>query len=80
MPDAQLIKRHNAGGPERLGDQRVNNGTEPTIVTSGAPESPAALKERIKTLPADGGQWTVLEVALWPARFHNVQSVHDQRG
>ena len=74
MPDAQLIKRYDAGGTERLGDQRVNNGTEPTIVT------PAALKERIKTLPADGGQWTVLEVALWPAKFHDVTSVHDQRG
>ena len=73
----QLIKRYNEGGPERLGDQRVNNGTEPTIVT---PEALAALKERIKTLPDDGGQWTAPKVALWLAKFHDVKSVHDQRG
>src|SRR5262245_15854935 len=50
-----LIKRYNEGGPERLGDQRVNNGTEATILTSGAL---AALKERLQSPPDDGGQWT----------------------
>ena len=73
----QLIKRYNEGGPERLGDQRIHNGTEPTIVT---PEALAALKERVKTLPDDGGQWTAPKVALWLAKFHDVKSVHDQRG
>ena len=73
----QLIKRYNDGGPERLGDQRVNNGTEPTIVT---PEALATLKQRIKTPPDDGGLWTGPKVARWLAQFHAIKSVHDQRG
>ena len=36
-----LIKRYNEGGPDRLGDQRVHNGTQPTILT---PAALAALK------------------------------------
>jgi hypothetical protein len=30
-----LIKRYNEGGPDRLGDPRVYNGTQPTILTPG---------------------------------------------
>jgi transposase len=71
----QLVKRHNAGGPDCLGDQRVHNGTEPTIVT---PQALSALKERIKTPPDDGGLWSGPKVAL--ATFHALKSVHDQRG
>ena len=73
----QLIKRYNAGGPDCLGDQRAHNGTEPTIVT---PRAVAALKERIKTPPDDGGQWSGPKVARWLATFHTLKSVHDQRG
>jgi len=73
----ELVKRYNEGGPERLGDQRVNNGAAPTILT---PEALAALKERIKTPPDDGGQWSAPKVALWLATFHGLKSVHDQRG
>jgi transposase len=73
----QLVRRYNAGGPGCLGDQRANNGTEPTIVT---PQAVAALKERIKTPPDDGGLWTGPKVARWLARFHALKSVHDQRG
>ena len=73
----QLIKRYNEGGPDMLGDQRANNGTEPTIVT---PEALAALKERITTPPDDGGLWTAPKVARWLAQFHKLKSVHDQRG
>jgi transposase len=73
----QLVKRYNAGGPDCLGDQRANNGTEPTIVT---PEAVAALKERIKAPPDDGGLWTGPKVARWLAMFHALKSVHDQRG
>jgi hypothetical protein len=40
------IKRYDEGAPELLGDQRVNNGTEPTILT---PEALGKLKERLKT-------------------------------
>jgi transposase len=72
-----LVKRYNEGGPERLGDQRVNNGTEPTILT---PAALAALKERIRAAPDDGGLWTGPKIARWLARFHDVKSVHDQRG
>jgi hypothetical protein len=56
----QLVRRYNAGGPSCLGDQRANNGTEATIVT---PQAVAALKERIKTPPDDGGLWTGPKVA-----------------
>jgi len=72
-----LIKRYNEGGPRRLGDQRVHNGTEPTILTAAAL---AALKERLKTPPDDGGQWTGPKIARWLAQFHGLKSVHDQRG
>lgn len=72
-----LIKRYNEGGPDRLGDQRVNNGMSPTILT---PEAVAALQERIKTPPDDGGLWSGPKVARWLARFHSLKSVHDQRG
>lgn len=72
-----LIKRYNEGGAAALGDQRVHNGTKPTILT---PEALAALKERIKTPPDDGGLWTGPKIARWLARFHGVRSVHDQRG
>lgn len=72
-----LIKRYNDGGPDRLGDQRVNNGTSPTILT---PEALAGLQERIKAPPDDGGLWSGPKVALWLAKFHSMKSVHDQRG
>jgi transposase len=72
-----LIKRYNEGGPARLGDQRVYNGTEPTILTAAALD---ALRERLKTPPDDGGQWTGPKIARWLAQFHGLKSVHDQRG
>ena len=72
-----LLKRYNEGGPEALGDQRTHNGTKPTILTSAAL---AALKERIKTPPNDGGLWTGPKIARWLAKFHGLESVHDQRG
>jgi transposase len=72
-----LIKRYNEGGPDRLGDQRAHNGTEPTILTEDAL---AALKERLKSPPDDGGQWTGPKIARWLATFHGRRSVHDQRG
>src|SRR6516164_6501431 len=72
-----LLKRYNESGAEALGDQRVHNGTKPTILT---PEALAALKERIKTPPDDGGLWSGPKIARWLAKFHGVRSVHDQRG
>lgn len=73
----QLTKRYNEGGPDSLGDQRVNNGAEPSIVT---PEALAELRERIKTPADDGGLWSGPKVARWLATFHALKSVHDQRG
>jgi transposase len=73
----QLIKRYNEGGPESLGDQRVHNGTKPTILT---PEALAGLKARIKMPPDDGGLWTGPKIARWLAKFHGLKTVHDQRG
>jgi hypothetical protein len=73
----QLIKRYNEGGPERLGDQRAHNGTEPTILTAAALE---ALKQRVKSPPDDGSLWTGPKIARWLAQFHGREFVHDQRG
>ena len=70
-----LLKRYNESGAEALGDQRVHNGTKPTILT---PEALAAL--RIKAPPDDGGLWSGPKIARWLAKFHGVRSVHDQRG
>ena len=70
-----LIKRYNEGGAEVLGDQCIHNGTKPTILT---PEALAALKQRIKMPPDDGGLWTGPKIARWLAKFHGFQSVHDQ--
>jgi transposase len=72
-----LSKRYNEGGPEALGDRRVHNGTKPTILT---PAALAALRERIKRLPDDGGLWTGPKIARWLAEFHGLEAVHDQRG
>lgn len=72
-----LIKRYNEGGPDRLGDQRVHNGTQPTILT---PAALTALKKRITTPPDDGGLWSGPKIARWLAKFHGLKSVHDQRG
>jgi transposase len=73
----ELLRRYNAGGPQALGDQRVHNGSEPVILTCAAL---CALRERIKTLPDDGGLWSGPKVARWLAEYHGLQSVHDQRG
>ena len=72
-----LIKRYNESGPEALGDQRIHNGTKPTILT---PKALAALKKRIKVPPDEGGLWTGPKIARWLAKFHGLKSVHDQRG
>ena len=72
-----LLKRYNEDGAGALGDQRSHNGTKPTILTA---EALTALKERIETPPDDGGLWTGPKIARWLAKFHGVQSVHDQRG
>ena len=66
----ELVRRYNEGGPDCLGDQRVNNGSEATILT---PDALAALKQRIKSPPDDGGLWTGPKVARWLAKFHGLK-------
>jgi transposase len=72
-----LVKRYNESGPGLLGDQRKHNGTAPKILT---PEALAALKERLKAGPDDGGLWSGPKIARWLAQYHGLKSVHDQRG
>ena len=73
----QLAARHDAHGPDALGDQRRRNGRAASVLT---PALLTALSERLKTPPDDGGRWTGPKVALWMARHLGVERVHPQRG
>jgi hypothetical protein len=73
----QLAARHDAHGPGVLGDQRRRNGRAASVLTERVL---AALAERLKTPPDDGGRWTGPKVALWMARQLGVERVHPQRG
>ena len=73
----QPAARPNASGPEALGDRRRRNGRRASLLT---PELLAALAERLKEPPADGGLWSGPEVAAWMARRLGLQRVHPQRG
>ena len=73
----ELAARYNAHGPAVLGDQRRRNGRAASVLTERVL---AALAERLKTPPDDGGRWTGPKVALWMARQLGVERVHPQRG
>ena len=73
----QLAARYNAHGPAALGDQRQHNGRAASVLTEAVL---AALAERLKAPPEDGGRWTGPKVALWMARYLGVERVHPQRG
>ena len=73
----QLAARYNAHGPDALGDQRRRNGRAASVLTETVL---AALSERLRTPPEDGGRWTGAKVALWMARHLGVERVHPQRG
>jgi transposase len=73
----ELAARYNAYGPEALGDQRRRNGRAATVLT---PALLAALSERLRAPPADGGRWTGAKVALWMAARLGLERVHPQRG
>src|SRR5918992_560727 len=74
---------HRAGGGRgaglgaALGDARRRNGRTASLLT---PELLAALAERLKRPPEDGGPWSGPEVAAWMARRLGLQKVHPQRG
>jgi transposase len=73
----QLAQRYNAFGPEALGDRRRRNGKAAGLLT---PDLLAALAERVKAPPEDGGLWSGPKVALWMARRLGLAKVHPQRG
>ena len=60
----QLAARYNALGPEALGDRRRRNGRAASLLT---PDLLAALVERLKQSPEDGGVWSGPKVAGWMA-------------
>src|ERR687894_1401791 len=73
----QLAARYNACGPEALGDRRRRNGRTASLLT---PELLAALAERLKRPPEDGGLWSGPKVAAWMAQHLGLAKVHPQRG
>src|SRR5829696_3012241 len=73
----ELAARCNAFGPGALGDQRRRNGRTASLLT---PDLLAALAERLKMPPADGGLWSGPKVAAWMARQLGLATVHPQRG
>ena len=73
----ELAARYNAHGPAVLGDQRRGNGRAASVLT---PALLAALSERLRTPPDDGGHWTGPKVALWMAAQLGLERVRPQRG
>jgi transposase len=73
----ELAARYNAHGPDALGDQRRRNGRAASVLTAAAL---AALAERLRAPPEEGGRWTGAKVAAWMARQLGVERVHPQRG
>ena len=73
----ELAARYNTHGPEALGDQRRRNGRAASLLTK---EVLAALAERLRTPPDDGGLWSGPKVAAWMARQLGLERVHPQRG
>ena len=73
----RLAARHDACGPEALGDRRRRNGKAASLLT---PDLLAALAARVRMPPEDGGLWSGPKVALWMARHLGLAKVHAQRG
>ena len=73
----ELAARYNACGPEALGDQRRRNGRAASLLTK---DVLAALAERLRTPPDDGGLWSGPKVAAWMAEQLGLERVHPQRG
>ena len=73
----ELAARYNTVGPGALGDQRRRNGRTASLLT---PDLLAALAERLREPPEDGGLWSGPKVAAWMARHRGLAKVHPQRG
>ncbi len=72
----QLLARYNAFGATSLGDRRRGNGAAPTVLT---PAMLAAVRERVRRPPDDGGVWTAKKVAAFMAAELG-RAVAEQRG
>src|SRR5690606_22198113 len=72
----QLLERYNAFGPGSLGDRRRGNGAAPRVLT---PAMLAAVGERVRRPPDDGGVWTARKVAMFMAAELG-RHVAEQRG
>src|ERR687894_2117062 len=73
----ELAARYNAFGPAALGDRRRRNGRAASLLTE---DVLAALAERVRTPPEDGGLWSGPKVAAWMAAHLGLAKVHPQRG
>src|SRR5919206_314981 len=73
----RLAARYNASGPAALGDRRRRNGEAAGLLT---PDLLAALAERVRTPPEDGGLWSGPKAAAWIAAHLGLAKVHAQRG
>jgi transposase len=73
----ELAARYNAVGPEALGDQRRRNGRAASLLRE---DVLAALAERVRTPPEDGGLWSGAKAAAWMAQYLGLERVHPQRG
>jgi transposase len=73
----ELAARYNALGPTALGDQRRRNGRTASLLRD---DVLAALAERVRTPPEEGGLWSGAKVAAWMARRLGLEHVHPQRG
>src|SRR5215213_4858293 len=73
----RLAARYDASGPAALGDGRRRNGKAAGLLT---PDLLAALVERLKQPPEDGGVWSGPKVAAGMARQLGLAKVHPQRG
>ena len=73
----ELAACYNAPGPSALGDQRRRNGRAASLLRA---DVLAALAERLKEPPDDGGLWSGAKVAAWMARHLGLERVPAQRG
>ena len=73
----ELASRYNALGPTALGDQRRRNGRAASLLRE---DVLAALAERLRSPPEEGGLWSGPKVAAWMARHLGLEHVHPQRG
>src|SRR4051812_5377091 len=73
----ELAARDNAFGPAAIGAQRRRNGRAASLLSE---DVLAALAERVRTPPEDGGLWTGPTVAAWIAARRGRAHVPPQRG